>query len=395
MRPPAKTPDLPTINSGMAAASGVGTSGSAGTAAGIRVGAPAGSGGASAGAHGARSGAAAPLPTRLLSFGAVPPFRAWREELMAQCTSVGFVPTMGALHEGHMSLVDASMLENEYTVVSIFVNPAQFAPHEDLASYPRTLETDLRVLEERDAGRGTVVVLVPQVRDMYPNGFTQEVDKQVGAFVEVKGLSHQMEGRTRPIFFRGVATVVTKLFNIVLPHRAYFGQKDIQQTIVLRRLVSDLLFTYPCGAENVRVVPTARDPSDQLALSSRNAYLDARGRAVAPVLFAALERGRSVWEQLLERGVEPAERIHATLQAARSVVEAAAQPQAGGASVQLDYVALNDPDTLEDMDQASYEPVGGARAAILSGAMWVRNDAAEEQPAARLIDNVLLGYTLG
>ena len=164
---------------------------------------------------------------------------------------------------------------------------------------------------------------------------------------------------------------------------------------MLRRLVSDLLFTYPCGAENVRVVPTARDPSDQLALSSRNAYLDARGRAVAPVLFAALERGRSVWEQLLERGVEPAERIHATLQAARSVVEAAAQPQAGGASVQLDYVALNDPHTLEDMDQASYEPVGGARAAILSGAMWVRNDAAEERPAARLIDNVLLGYSLG
>lgn len=378
----------------MATASGVGTSGSAGGVGAGGARAPMGGDGAPAGASAAGSGAAAPLPTRLLSFGSVLPFRAWREELMAQRASVGFVPTMGALHEGHLSLVDASMRENEYTVVSIFVNPAQFAPHEDLASYPRTLETDLRALEERDAGRGTVVVLVPQVRDMYPNGFTQEVDKQVGAFVEVKGLSHQMEGRTRPIFFRGVATVVTKLFNIVLPHRAYFGQKDIQQTIVLRRLVSDLLFAYPCGAENVRVVPTARDPSDQLALSSRNAYLDAHGRAVAPVLFAALERGRGVWEELLERGVGPAERIHATLQAARVVVEGAAQP-AGGASVQLDYVALNDPDTLEDMDQASYEPVDGARAAILSGAMWVRNDAADERPAARLIDNVLLGYTLG
>lgn len=133
--------------------------------------------------------------------------------------SVGFVPTMGALHEGHLQLVDASLRENDYTVVSIFVNPAQFAPHEDLASYPRTLPADLALLGERQERAhlaDRLVVLVPQVFDMYPHGITQNVDAQIGAFVEVKGLSHQMEGGTRPTFFRGVATVVTKLLNVVL-----------------------------------------------------------------------------------------------------------------------------------------------------------------------------------
>ena len=145
-------------------------------------------------------------------------YRTWRAGLLRAGTSVGFVPTMGALHEGHLSLVDAAQRENDCTVVSIFVNPAQFAPHEDLASYPRTLDRDLVELEKR--ATRDIVVLVPQVRDMYPNGITQDVSKQVGAFVEVKGLSHQMEGVTRPTFFRGVATVVTKLFNLVLPDRA-------------------------------------------------------------------------------------------------------------------------------------------------------------------------------
>lgn len=126
---------------------------------------------------------------------------------------------MGALHEGHLSLVDASLAENDMTIVSIFVNPAQFAPHEDLSSYPRTIESDLAKLRERQEQakmEGRLSVLIPTVRDMYPNGLTQDVSKQVGAFVEVKGLSHQMEGTTRPTFFRGVATVVTKLFNIVM-----------------------------------------------------------------------------------------------------------------------------------------------------------------------------------
>lgn len=152
------------------------------------------------------------------TFDSVSAYRTWRDESIRQRQSVGFVPTMGALHEGHLGLVDASLAENDMTIVSIFVNPAQFAPHEDLSSYPRTLDSDLVKLgerQERAQKEGRVSVLVPTVRDMYPNGFTQEVSKQVGAFVKVEGLSHQMEGMTRPTFFRGVATVVTKLLNIV------------------------------------------------------------------------------------------------------------------------------------------------------------------------------------
>ncbi|WFD35558.1 pantoate--beta-alanine ligase (AMP-forming) [Malassezia cuniculi] len=323
-------------------------------------------------------------------------YRAWRAALFRSGQSVGFVPTMGALHEGHLSLVDAAQRENDCTVVSIFVNPAQFAPTEDLDSYPRTLESDLAALEKRTiAGAGELVVFVPQVRDMYPNGITQDVAKQVGAFVEVKGLSHQMEGVTRPNFFRGVATVVTKLFNVVLPDRAYFGQKDIQQALILRRLADDLLFSYPAGRRAVRVLPTGRDPVDGLALSSRNAYLDAAGRAVAPALIRALEAGRDEWERLLREGAAPAERVQATLDAARgslnAAADAAAQASADGARIELDYISLNDPDTFELLDGDA-----GARAgtgAILSGAMWVYNRAGE-RAAARLIDNLLLGFAL-
>lgn len=152
-------------------------------------------------------------------------YRAWRDETLRQGKTVGFVPTMGALHEGHLSLVDASLAENAYTVVSIFVNPAQFAPHEDLSSYPRTLEGDLALLAQREVAAnatGSVVVLLPQVKDIYPHGFTQEVSQQIGAFVKVEGLSHQMEGTTRPTFFRGVATVVTKLFSVVMVRPATY-----------------------------------------------------------------------------------------------------------------------------------------------------------------------------
>lgn len=316
-------------------------------------------------------------------------YRTWRAGLLRAGTSVGFVPTMGALHEGHLSLVDAAQRENDCTVVSIFVNPAQFAPHEDLASYPRTLDRDLVELEKR--ATRDIVVLVPQVRDMYPNGITQDVSKQVGAFVEVKGLSHQMEGVTRPTFFRGVATVVTKLFNLVLPDRAYFGQKDIQQALILRRLADDLLFTFPPGRSAVRVLPTARDPADGLALSSRNAYLNDAGRAAAPALIRALEAGRAEWEALLAQGAPPAERISRTLEAARGTIGAAAAALTApdGARLELDYISLNDPDTLELLDGGAHANAG----AVLSGAMWVYNRAGE-RAAARLIDNLLLGFEL-
>ena len=161
----------------------------------------------------------AATPVRV--FESVAPYRVWRQTIMHKGESVGFVPTMGALHEGHLQLVDASLRENDYTVVSIFVNPAQFAPHEDLSTYPRTIQSDLERLGTRATAaqrEGRMVALLPQVNDMYPFGITQHVPDQVGAFVEVQGLSHQMEGQTRPTFFRGVATVVTKLFNIAVSY---------------------------------------------------------------------------------------------------------------------------------------------------------------------------------
>ena len=217
-------------------------------------------------------------------FDSVAAYREWRRQAYEEKKSVGFVPTMGALHEGHASLgtsspltlthrvtsdllysktVRKSLENNDLTVVSIFVNPAQFAPHEDLTSYPRTLPHDLDILRSLSATthssttRKPNAVFLPSVHDMYPSGISQDVNAQKGTFVEVKGFSHQMEGTTRPTFFRGVATVVTKLFNIIEPTRAYFGQKDIQQALLLKRLTRDLLMAHPLP-ENLAIVPTVR-----------------------------------------------------------------------------------------------------------------------------------------
>lgn len=175
------------------------------------------------------------------------------------------------------------------------------------------------------------------------------------------------------------------------PDRAYFGQKDIQQAIVIRRLVDDLLFSYPQGAKRVRVLPTARDPRDQLALSSRNKYLDAHGRAVAPLLYRALCAGEAMWASLRAQGVAPEARVQPTLSAARAVILQHTYAPDEVARCELDYISLNDTQTLEPLTP---EDPPSADAAILSGAMWVRNHAGASAPAARLIDNVLLDYTL-
>lgn len=312
---------------------------------------------------------------------------------------------MGALHQGHLKLVEASLQENDYTVVSIFVNPAQFAPTEDLASYPRTLESDIQklatVTDNTSSGsqRKVDVVFAPSVREMYPNGFTQIVADQIGAFVEVKGLSHQMEGGSRPTFFRGVATVVTKLFHIIQPDRTYFGQKDIQQTVVLRRLVSDLVFSHPPSAEHLRVIPTGRDPNDNLALSSRNAYLTPDSRKVAPILYRALKTGQDVWEQPHWAELNKEERIRKTLESAKAVVlEQAEQCKQDGKDVnlKLDYISLNHPKTLENLEQSLKEKGSDAvdvgEGAILSGAALVSQG--KDGKVTRLIDNLLLGFKL-
>ena len=184
--------------------------------------------------------------------------------------TVGLVPTMGFLHEGHLQLVRNSKKENPVTVVSIFVNPTQFAPNEDFKAYPRDLDRDLSMLEQVKTG----IVFIPESKDMYADGHN--------TWVDVQGLTAKLEGKSRPTHFRGVTTVCNKLFNIVQPHKAYFGQKDAQQALVIRKMVADLNM-------NLEVIacPTIRE-KDGLAMSSRNTYLTASERLSATVLYRSL-----------------------------------------------------------------------------------------------------------
>lgn len=284
------------------------------------------------------------------------------------------------------------------TVVSIFVNPAQFAPHEDLRTYPRTLPQDLVKLETQRVTIGNVeripsAVFVPALPDMYPSGIDQDVARQKGAFVELAGYSHQMEGASRPTFFRGVATVVTKLFNIVQvshtgwssqnntfdspfhkPTSAYFGQKDIQQALLLRRLCRDLLFAYP-PADQVHIVPTERDPIDGLALSSRNAYLSGDERPFAITLYQALQAAASLWTQ----GAAKKECISAAVAVVEQSKEQAASKEV---AMKLDYIDMNDSETFEVLDDGR-QRVSDECPVILSGALWVGK--------TRLIDNIVIG----
>ena len=192
--------------------------------------------------------------------------------------TIGLVPTMGALHEGHASLITAANRENDFVVVSVFVNPTQFGPNEDLDAYPRTLEADCKLAEEKGAN----VVFAPSPKEMYPS--------EDDTWVEVTGdVTKVLCGRTRPIHFRGVATVVTKLFNLAQPDRAYFGQKDAQQVEVLKRMVKDLCFPL-----ELRVMPIIRE-KDGLAKSSRNTYLNESERTAALVLSRSLKAAKEMY----------------------------------------------------------------------------------------------------
>ncbi len=225
---------------------------------------------------------------------------------------VGFVPTMGYLHEGHLSLARQARRENDGVIASIFVNPAQFGPHEDLNTYPRDLPRDLHLLEEE----GVDIVFVPTSEEMYPAGFVTYVDP-TGALAE------QSEGASRPSHFRGVATVVLKLFEIVRPYRAYFGQKDGQQAAVIARMVKDFNL-----AVQLRILPTVRE-ADGLAMSSRNAYLLGEDRAAARVLYKALQAGRAAFE------TNSGERASLATKAMVDIVQA--EPR-----VRLDYAEIRD-----------------------------------------------------
>ncbi|HEU5348035.1 MAG TPA: pantoate--beta-alanine ligase [Ktedonobacterales bacterium] len=258
---------------------------------------------------------------------------------------VGLLPTMGYLHAGHLAVAERARAENDHLVVSIFVNPTQFGPHEDFSRYPRDLPRDLAMLE----AAGADVVFTPTVEQIYPAGF--------GTYVEPTGvLAERLEAATRPGHFRGVATVVTKLLLIVVPNQVYFGQKDAQQVAVVRRMVADLNLPM-----DVRVLPTIRE-ADGLARSSRNKYLGPEDRAAAVALNRALQAGARAFEG------KPAGGVADVIAAMKDVV--AAEPRA-----QLDYADVCDPDT--------FIPLEELRAPALLAI------AARVGPA-RLIDNFLL-----
>ncbi len=256
---------------------------------------------------------------------------------------VGLVPTMGALHEGHIELVRRAKAECRTTVTSIFVNPTQFLPGEDLKAYPHVPDQDTRMLE----AVGNDIVFMPPEKEVYPPGFN--------TWVEVKGVTDRLEGASRPGHFRGVATVVNKLFNAVQPTKAYFGQKDAQQVIVVKKMVADLNMNL-----EIVVVPTVREP-DGLALSSRNVYLDAEHRKAAPVLYKSL----MLAHELFWKGEKDAEGI-------RQQMIALIQKESLAA---IDYVSIADPETVEELD--AIRPGALASLAVKIG-------------KTRLIDNLIL-----
>ena len=263
----------------------------------------------------------------------------WR----AQGERLALVPTMGFLHEGHLALVRTARKLATKTVISIFVNPAQFAPNEDFDSYPRDLQRDL----DLSAEEGTDVAFTPRTDEMYPEGFQ--------TYVDVTGVTRNLCGLSRPVFFRGVATVVSKLFHAVKPHIAVFGEKDFQQLVTLRRMVKDMNM-------DITIVghPIVRE-EDGLAMSSRNAYLGAEERPVALRLNRSLKEA----QKLVDSGQRDAETILKAVNACLT--------NGGGATV--DYARLCNPETVEDVER-----IGGP--ALLALAVWVGK--------TRLIDNCVL-----
>jgi pantoate--beta-alanine ligase len=270
--------------------------------------------------------------------------RAWSRRQRVTGNSVGLVPTMGALHAGHASLIRAAAASCASVAVSIFVNPTQFGPNEDFSRYPRTFEADCALAE----AEGAQVVFAPSVEELYPAGAV--------TFVEVEGLSNRLDGASRPAHFRGVATVVAKLFVATEPDRAFFGQKDAAQVAVLRRMTTDLRM-----ATEIVVCPIIRE-ADGLAMSSRNIYLSAEERVQALALGRAI---RSAGE-LFSAGERRAGKF----------VETARVGLTGEAGIRVDYIALVDWATLEPVETA-------APGSLFAVAAWVGQ--------TRLIDNTVLG----
>ncbi len=269
------------------------------------------------------------------------------DRMRRQFKTIVFVPTMGFLHEGHLSLVREGKKHGDDLVVSIFVNPAQFAPGEDLESYPRDLDRDLELLQEE----GVDAVFNPDAKEIY--------GKEFQTYVELEKLPNHLCGISRPIFFKGVATVVAKLFNIVKPHVTIFGQKDYQQLVIIRQMARDL-------GSDIEVVgaPTVREP-DGLAMSSRNAYLSPEQRTSALSLYNSLQKA----QELIENGIQDA----------TIIIDAAAELIQSRPGTKIDYIAICDTETLEDI-QTIDKPV------LMALAVKVGK--------ARLIDNMILNPQL-
>src|ERR1700704_1445152 len=261
-----------------------------------------------------------------------------------QDKSIGLVPTMGALQEGHLSLVKEARQMCDIVVVSVFVNPAQFGPSEDYNRYPRDLTSDTALLTDYNVD----YIFAPTVEEMYPKGYS--------TYVTVEGLSTQLEGVSRPGHFRGVATVVTILLNVIRPDFAYFGQKDAQQALIIKKLVRDLAFD-----TEVVVLPTVREDSG-LAISSRNAYLNTEEQEAAKVIHRALMKARETYKAGERSAVKLAGVVRATIEA---------EPRA-----RIDYVSVSDAETMEKLDKLDEHPILIAVGAYIG--------------KTRLIDNIVL-----
>ncbi|KAK6078623.1 pantoate-beta-alanine ligase [Seiridium cupressi] len=320
--------------------------------------------------------------------------RTWRRPHLLDHRLVSLVPTMGALHRGHLSLIRAAARDTHHVVVSIYVNPAQFGVKEDLASYPVTWENDCRILADLDreladdgGNMGRIsAVFAPTTAEIYPSGFPgQEVDSK-GSFVTLTPVGEVLEGASRPTFFRGVATVCMKLFNIVQPEKVYFGQKDVQQTVVIRKMTKDFMLPI-----DVQIGETERE-ADGLALSSRNVYLGERRRKVATVLNRALKAAEKAYAD----GKRDRESIlgAATKVTSDILNEQMALTPDQRVKYEVDYIALSDPETMQELTE-----VDSAKGAILSGAIKmlpVESSRPGEDlghnggPSVRLIDNIVL-----
>ncbi|PBP25494.1 pantoate-beta-alanine ligase [Diplocarpon rosae] len=332
--------------------------------------------------------------TSIKVFRDVAALRQWRSKQLHNYRSVGLVPTMGALHEGHLSLIRLAAKENASVVVSIYVNPTQFGVHEDLDSYPKTWTQDVEMLRDLDkemaadsGNRGTIAaVFAPTTEEMYPSGPPSQEINGKGSFVTITPAGELLEGASRPTFFRGVATVCMKLFHIVTPERVYFGQKDVQQTVVIKQMVKEFRID-----TQVMVGETKREP-DGLAMSSRNIYLGARRRRSGTVLWKSLR----VAEAAYLRGARTRDQI---LGPAKELSEVFLKEQLRftpeeRVRFKIDYMSLADPDTMREL-----ENVDESRGAIISGAVKmlpVESPQPGEDlgvaggPPVRLIDNIIL-----